>query len=240
MINKTRQFPLKFKPHTELGRQDFMAAKCNIEALRAIELWPNWPFFAMVLYGPQGCGKSHLAHIFAEHVYLNCEHPARVTFINAREITARRVERLHRENFCLIIENLTAKIDNEALFHLFNLYQNEGGYLLLTAENPPSRLNIKLPDLRSRLNMIPCVAIGEPDDEMLTALIVKLFNDRQIMISPEVLSYIIQNMQRSFSYAQKLVAEVDEISLAYKRAVSVPLVKEAIRTLETNVQPDLF
>lgn len=237
---KIKQFPLKFKPKTEFGREDFMAAKCNIEALRAIEMWPDWPFFALLLYGPAGCGKSHLAHIFAEHAAALCEYPVAVPLVNAREITAPRVERFHRDNPCLVIENLTAQIDNEAMFHLFNLYQNEGGFLLFTSEQAPARLNFKLPDLQSRLNMIPSIPIGEPDDEMLSALIVKLFNDRQIIISPEVLNYILQNMQRSFSYARKLVGEIDAVSLASKRAITVPVVKEAIAVLNSNAQGELF
>ena len=70
---KIKQFPLKFKPRTDFGRDDFLVADCNREALNMVEMWPNWPFFAVVLYGPEGCGKSHLAHVFAEHVAACCE-----------------------------------------------------------------------------------------------------------------------------------------------------------------------
>lgn len=237
---KIKQFPLKFKPHTDFGRDDFMVAPCNAKALSMVEMWPNWPFFAIILYGPEGCGKSHLAHVFAEHVAACCEPPLPVHIIQSTAVTLRNAERLHRENPCLVVENLTPKADNEALFHLFNLYQNEGGYILFTAEQAPAQMYFKLPDLRSRLNAVPSIAIEEPDDAMLTALIVKLFNDRQLSISPEVLNYIIQNMQRSFSYAQKLVEETDAISLACKRAVSVPIVKKAMKILNTNVQQELF
>ncbi len=238
--SKVRQFPLKFKPRNDLGRADFMVADCNAEALRIIELWPNWAFFALSLYGPDGCGKTHLAHVFADHVGNCCEHPIPVLIIPAEAVNNRNVERIHRENPCLVVEDLTPSVNNEAMFHLFNLYQNEGGYILFTSEVAPARMHFKLPDLQSRLNIIPSVAIGEPDDEMLTALIVKLFNDRQLIISQEVLNYILQNMHRSFAYAQKLVAEIDNISLARKRAVSIPIVKEAIQSLQTEPQPTLF
>ena len=217
-----------------------MANRCNEKALRAVEMWPEWPFFALVVYGPQGSGKSHLAHVFAEHAASCTERPFPVLIINAQEINNKNVARIHQENPCLVVENLTPRANNEALFHLFNLYQNEGGYILFTAEDAPARMRFKLPDLQSRLNMVPTIAIEEPDDEMLTMLVVKMFNDRQIMISPEVLNYIIRNMQRSFSYARRLVEEVDMISLARKRAVTVPLVKEAMQTLDTHVQQELF
>lgn len=240
MADRIKQFPLKFKPKADFGRQDFMAAKCNAEALRAVEMWPDWPFFALVLYGPKGCGKSHLAHVFAEHAAACTERPFPVLLLNARQINNRNAVRIHAENPCLVVEDLTPKADNEALFHLFNLYQNEGGYILFTSETAPARMHFKLPDLQSRLNMVPTVAIGEPDDEMLTMLIVKLFNDRQIIISPEVLNYIVQNMQRSFSYACRLVEEIDMISLARKRAVTMPIVKEAMQNLDLHVQQELF
>ncbi len=237
---KIRQFPLEFKVCPDFGRADFMENQCNREALQAIERWPEWPFFALVLYGPTGCGKSHLAHIFTQRVAACCQRPIPVAMINALDVKVNKVERLHRENPCLVVENLTPRADNEALFHLFNLYQNEGGYILFTAAQAPARLKFRLPDLQSRLNMIPSIVIEEPDDEMLSVLVMKLFNDRQIIISPEVLTYIVHHMQRSFSYAQKLVAEIDAISLARKRAVSIPIVKEALTVLNTNVQQELF
>ena len=240
MADRIKQFPLKFRPKADFGRADFMVNKCNQKALQAIEMWPNWPFFALVLYGPQGCGKSHLAHVFAEHAASCTERPFSVLIINARALNNQNVARIHMENPCLVVEDLTPKVNNEALFHLFNLYQNEGGYVMFTAETAPARMRFKLPDLQSRLNMVPTVAIEEPDDEMLTMLIVKLFNDRQIMISPEVLNYIVQNMQRSFSYARRLVEEVDMISLARKRAVTMPIVKEAMQNLDLHVQQELF
>ena len=240
MISDNKQLVLKFKTNPDYKRDDFMVSSCNEDAINVIDTWPNWPFFAFFLYGPEGCGKSHLAHVFAERVALMCEKPIAVKIINAKEITSAKVERLHKENPCLVVENLNPKTDNEALFHLFNLYQNEGGYILFTALNAPARMNFKLPDLHSRLNMVPSIAIKEPDDTMLTMLIVKLFNDKQIIISQEVLTYIIHNIERSFSFAIKLVEEVDYISLARKRAVSISIVKEAIENLLSNVQSELF
>ncbi|MBQ8871010.1 MAG: DNA replication protein [Alphaproteobacteria bacterium] len=240
MNNKDRQIPLNFNPKPDYSRDDFMVSNCNLQAIRAIDSWPEWSFFAYVLYGPKGSGKSHLAHIFADHVMNTYYKPIAVKIINAKEITIKKANLLHEESPFLVVEDLNPKVDNEALFHLFNLYQNEGGHILFTAENAPARMHFKLPDLQSRLNIIPSIAIGEPDDLMLTALIVKLFTDRQIIISQEVLNYIIQNMQRSFSFALRLVEEIDFISMAKKRAVSVTIVKEAIEYLTANTQPDLF
>ena len=94
--------------------------------------------------------------------------------------------------------------------------------------------------MRSRLNIVPNAEINQPDDEMLTALIAKLFNDRQIIISQEILDYILTYSERSFAYITKLIAEIDEISWIYGRAVSIPIVKEAIDNLNHDQQLELF
>lgn len=235
-----QQLPLEFEPQAYLDKEDFMVAKCNLAAIRSIDSWPNWSFFALCLYGPTGCGKSHLANIFSNQVSIITNYPYKIPNIKAKDIKPEIIHQLFQEHKCLIVEDLNEDINQEAMFHLYNLYRNEGGYILFTAEIAPARMNFTLPDLRSRLNIIPSVEISEPDDELLSALIVKLFTDRQIIISQEILNYIITNIERSFSYTRKLVAEIDNISLSRKRAVSIPLVKEAMAYLSDNSQGDLF
>lgn len=239
-MSQTSQIAFKFSPHPYLGRDDFMVSGCNFEAVQTIDAWPQWPFFAVCLYGPAGCGKTHLSQIFSDKVSVATHYPYKIPCINASQITLDTPHRLFAEHNCLIVENLNEDIDNEAMFHLYNLYRNEGGFILFTSHQAPARLNVKLPDLRSRLNIIPAIAIGEPDDEMLSALIVKLFSDRQLSVSPEIINYMLNNMQRSFSYCSRLVEEIDNISLARKRAVSIPLVKEAFAALDSHTQGELF
>ena len=132
------------------------------------------------------------------------------------------------------------EINCEALFHLYNQYRNEGGNILFTASTAPARMNFKLPDLQSRLNIVTSIEIKEPDDDLLSSLLIKLFMDRQVMVNPEIINYMVANMQRSFAYARKLVMEIDNISLAKKRAVSVSIVKEAIASLAADTQGELF
>lgn len=236
----TTQLALDFPHRPSLGREDFLIAPCNQEAAAMVESWPNWPYFAVCIYGPEGSGKSHLANVFANNVANITNFPYKIPFIKASDITMENIRSLFEYNPCLVVEELNENINQEALFHLYNLYRDEGGNILFTSDRAPARLSFSLPDLRSRMNIVPAVEIKEPDDDILSALLVKLFMDRQITPTPEVINYAVTNMQRSFAYARKLVAEVDNISLSKKRAVTVAIVKEALNILEDDHQGDLF
>lgn len=238
--NNVKQLPLEFYHRPYMGRDDFMMAECNFEAFRLVDSWPNWAYFAACIYGPEGCGKTHLANIFSDKVSVEEHYPYKIPCLKAYDLTPELPRRLLEANPCLIIENLDGSVDQETLFHLYNMYRDEGGSILFTAAQAPARLNFTLPDLRSRMNIVPSVEIREPDDGLLSALLVKLFMDRQITVSPEVLNYTIANMQRSFAYARKLVAEIDNISLARKHAVTTAIVREAVNSLEHDTQGELF
>ena len=239
-MTQTEQIAFNFTPHPYLEREDFMVANCNFEAVQMVDNWPQWPFFAICVYGPRGCGKTHLSRIFSDRVSVITHYPYKIPLIKAENISLESPFELFKQHHCLIIEDLETTSDQEALFHLYNLYRNEGGNILITSHQAPARLHFSLPDLQSRLNIIPSIAIGEPDDEMLSALIIKLFADRQLTVSPEIINYMINNMQRSFTYCNKLVAEIDNISLARKRAISINTVKEAILMLNSQIQGELF
>ena len=237
-----QQLPLQFATRNYMGRDDFMVSECNRDAYYLVDAWPNWLGNGVFIYGPPGCGKSHLAHLFIDKVRATAEKPIKARIITASSVHMRSVKRLAEENTALVIENVEPKNNNEALFHLFNLFNVPGRYMLWTAETAPNLMKFPLRDLATRLKMLPCVKISEPDDIMLQMLIVKLFDDRQIKISPEILSYIITNASRSFAYIEALVAEIDKISLAYQAAVNYKIVKQAMDWLATQNtrEPDLF
>lgn len=239
---KLSQLPLEFATQNLMRCEDFMVSECNGEAYKMIVSWPNWLTSGMVIYGPKGCGKTHLAHIFADMVMANSEKPVHVGLVPSESVNMKNIKRLAEENVSIVIENLSPKADEEALFHLCNIYNTSGRYVLWTSEIPPSRMNFKLKDLQSRLNMLSCIEIKEPDDIMLRTLIAKLFNDRQLFIGEDILSYIMNNAQRSFSYVRALVEEADYISLVRKTPVNYGVIKEAMERLSDNncCEPDLF
>ena len=245
MINNNenlRQLPLDFTNRCDLGREDFMVSDCNREAFNLVDSWPHWFGSGLLIYGPKGCGKSHLAHLFIDKVRASSASPQKVAIINAAAVNIRNVKRLAEENTAIAVENVMPKNNNEALFHLFNLFNVEGKFMLWTAETAPNLMNFALKDLQTRLNMMPRAAIKEPDDMMLQMLIVKLFNDRQIKITPEILSYIINTAPRSFAYIEALVEEIDKISLAYQSSVNYIIIRKAMEFLQSkdNREPDLF
>ncbi len=234
--NTTTQLPLEFPCRPSLGREDFMVAKCNYAAVTTIDMWPHWPYFATCIYGPSGCGKTHLANVFAQMVAVFTSHPYRIPFIKASQITKDMVHTLFETSQQIVIEELHDLRNQEALFHLYNTYRDLGGHILFTSDIAPARINFALPDLRSRINIVPSFEISPPDDELLLALMLKLFSDRQITPSQDLLNYLLKNMQRSFSYARKLVEEIDNISLSKKRAISIAIAKEALAALDSDLQ----
>lgn len=215
-----RQLALDLGHRPALGLEDFMASPGNAEALAWLDRWPEWPAPAIAVHGPAGCGKTHLAHVFAAR--------SGAVILPAAALTRDDPPRLLPDAPALAIEDADRGVDEVALFHLFNLAKETGRKLLLTGRAAPARWGLALPDLRSRLLAIPCVAIEPPDDELLALLLVKLFADRQLKVPAEVVAYLLPRLERSFAAARALVAAVDAAALAEKREITVPLVREAL------------
>lgn len=214
-----------------LGRDDFMVAPCNAEAVAWLERWPDWPHHALALFGPKGCGKSHLLALFAQH------HGLAAQIIPARQLTAG--DSLHMQLAPVtIIDDLDELSDETALFHLWNRTKESGLYLLLASRTAPARLALALADLRSRLAGLHAVGIGAPDETLLAAVLVKLFADRQLRVGEDVITTILARAERSFAAMGTLVDSLDRASLASRKAVTVKMVRHAL-ALEDDRQGEL-
>lgn len=237
-----KQLPLDFEVRSYMGRNDFMISRCNRKAFEMLDSWPDWLSNGLFIYGPKGCGKSHLAHLFTDKLKQCSNGKQQAVIVPASQVNTRNVKRLAQENVGIVVENVYPQHNDESLFHLFNMFNEEGKYMLWTAEKPVNLMRFSLPDLQTRLNMLPSVEIGEPDDAMLQMLVAKQFNDRQIIIGQDILNYIINNSQRSFAYIRDLVKEIDEVSLAHQCAVNYNVVKIAMENLaqKDKREPDLF
>lgn len=211
------QLPLAFSHASAFGLEDFMPSASNQEALAWLQRWPDWPAPTLVLHGPEGAGKTHLAMIWkARSGAESLDHEA---LGSALEMDASR---------CYLLDPAEPVIDELALLQLYNRLRDEGGYLLLTARRPPQQWGIALPDLASRLVAAPSAALGAPDDELLSALFLKLFDDRQLVMPEPVIRYLLTHMERSFADARRLVDELDRLSLECQRPITIPLARLAL------------
>jgi len=209
-------------PHAEsLSRDDFLEGPANASALALIDSWPEWPNRIMVLAGPEGCGKSHLAAIWAEQ--------AGARSISAHGLVAAAVPGALATG-ALVVEDLNPQaFDERALFHLMNLAREEGAYVLMTARVPPLAFDIDLRDLRSRLRAVPVVTLMPPDDQLLRALIVKFCADRQLNVDETVVGFLATRIERSFAAARHAVEHLDAEALRLGRPVTRALAAELLR-----------
>ncbi len=215
--------PLDLGHRAALGREDFLVAPSNSEAVAWIDAWPNWPAAGLIVYGPEASGKTHLAKVWC--------HRSQALMLEASEIAGREAPSILGSSQAVVIERVDRGVDERALFHLFNVIQAQRGSLLLTGTGAPATWPIALPDLRSRLLALPSVAVGAPDDTLMEAVMVKLFADRQLRVSPDVVSYLHPRLERSLAMVQRVVAALDRTALAEGRAVTVPLARQVLHSL---------
>ncbi len=215
-----KQIPLDLGFRAALDRDDFLVASGNAEAVAWIDRWPAWPGHALALFGPAGCGKSHLAQVFAAK--------ANAPVMRASALKSTQLAELVNTQKAVVVEDADQGMDETAMFHLYNAIKEAGGWMLLTGREAPARWVVALPDLRSRLAAVQAVRIEPPDDDMMQAVLVKLFADRQIAIAPDVVAYLIRHMERTFAKAHQIVHLADRESLAGQRSVTVPLVKSLL------------
>ena len=214
------QLVMPFSASPSYHAADFIRGESNAEALRWVESWPNWPYSIILLHGPKGSGKTHLAHVFAERT--------NATRIDGARVGSVPADHLLTGNHCWMLDNVDTITDQPALAQLINHVRARGDYLLMTASMAAPQLPFELPDLRSRLLALPSAALGAPDDALLLGVLAKAFADRQLRIAPDVLSYASNQLERSYESMHLFASELDTVSLARGRAITLPLVRELL------------
>ena len=218
---RPRQLALALDHAESFAREDFLVGPSNEAALTLIERWPDWPDRLMLLVGPQGSGKTHLASIWA-------------AMAGARSTAARALDAANLPaalaTGALVVEDLAPqRFDERALFHLINQAREERAFVLITARTAPAGWNLAVPDLASRLRARPVIELAAPDDALLRAIIVKLFADRQLAVEESLVAYLATRIERSFAAAQKAVDALDREALRLQRPVTRALAGELFR-----------
>ncbi len=222
------QLSFDLPSRTALGRDDFMVSPGNAVAVALIEDWANWPGGKMVLCGPAGAGKTHLAHVWADL--------AGAQIVAARDLAQVDVPALAAGPVAIEDVPDIAQDDaaQTALFHLHNLAQQNGQSLLLTGCGAPAHWDMSLPDLQSRIMAAQMAELDPPDDALLTAVLAKLFADRQLTPKADVIPYLVPRMERSFDAARRIVVALDAASLSAQKPLTRTL---AARVLDKDT-PD--
>lgn len=216
---KPTQLPFDLALKPGYTRDELVVTPANAAAVAMVDRWPDWPSTAVLLAGPAGAGKSHLAAIWAD-----AAQALRVTpeTIGEEAVVAAAAGRP------LLIDGIDGALDETGLFHAWNAAREAGGQILMTSRRFPAAWRVGLPDLASRLKTATVVEIFEPDDLLLTAVLTKLFADRQVQVEPHVVAFIANRIERSLATAMHIVERLDAAALARKTRISRALAAEII------------
>ena len=217
-----RQLPLDLGHGTGYSRDELVVSGTNAQAAALVDRWPEWPSPIVVLAGPPGSGKTHLASIWRARADAVAIDPRRI-----REQTASLGARP-----ALIDDIDKDPIDEQGLFHLINTVRGAGSTLLLTARRFPSAWRVALPDLISRLKAATTIEIHEPDDLLLAGVITKLFADRQVEVEPHVVQYLVRRIERSLATAMRVVGRLDRAALERKTPITRALAAETVGAMD--------
>ena len=215
-----KQLLFKFKNSKNYNTDDFYVSESNFFAYNLVLNWPNWGKNILNIYGEKYSGKSHLSVIFQNK-------------FGANKIDAKNLN----ENFLtqfkthqnLIIENFDENIDEKNMYSLINVVDRDNKFIIINSTTPINQMNIKLKDLISRLNNCIFAKIDNPDDDLIYAILIKNFSDKQLQIKKNCIEYIIKNIDRSYEKIYEFINKIDQTSLKKKRPIDLKIIKEVLK-----------
>ena len=218
-LKKMSQLYLKFPFKKNYLKKDFYVSSNNLEAYRLIESYPDWPDKKINIYGPKGCGKTHLANILNEKM--------RVFIFKGKIISEILINSLDKID-CLIIDNFEKFTDEDFFYSLINLLEQQNKYLIINSSKPIQHYKTSLKDLASRLDGFISIGIDLPNEELLRVIISKTFSEKQIEINNRNLEYIVKNIDRSYEKISKFINDVDNESLSSGKMINIKLIKKIL------------
>ena len=218
-MNKLNQALFKFEQKQNFAYDDFFVSKCNYFAFSLIETWPKWEKNILNIYGEKFSGKTHLANIFKSK--------SSALFVKESQINDDVFKKIKLHESIIIDEFLNA-IDEKLIYSIFNLVDQDSKYLLIISETPLGELNFNLPDLDSRAKNLLHAKIDTPDDDLIFAIILKNFSDRQIKLEKKLIEFVINRIDRSYSKISEFIYKIDELSLKKKKPINLKTIKEIL------------
>ena len=213
------QLLLNFNHKQNFNYNDFYVSKSNYYAYQLIEKWPNWEKNILNVYGEKFSGKTHLSNIFIDK-YKGIK-------IDEKDLNNNFFKKIKLyEN--IIIDNFCNQSDEKLMYSIFNLIDQDNKYLIINSVDPLNELSFELNDLKSRAKNCLFAKIDNPDDELMFAIILKNFSDRQIQIDKKLIDFIIKRIDRSYGKIADFIYKVDELSLKKKKAINLSIIKEIL------------
>ena len=214
------QLVFKFPFKTKYYEQDYYVSSNNFSAYRLIESWPNWPDKWVNIYGPKGCGKTHLSNILKKKISI-------IEIFDAKKIDEEKIFKFEKLD-CLIIDNYENNIDENFFYSILNHFKQLDTYVVVNSFLPIKNMKLELKDLKSRAESFVSLGIELPTDDLLKVIISKSFSDKQIDISPKISEYIIKNIERSYEKVFKFIKEIDDLSLSSGKSININLIKKVL------------
>ena len=218
-MSELNQLLLDFDYKTNFNEHDFYLSKSNSNAFNFINRWPDWNKKILNISGEKFSGKSHLANIF--------KLKSKAFLINGNKIDNSIFKSLKLYE-SIIIDDFEECNKEEILYSIFNLIDQDSKYLLINSLKPINKIKFKLPDLASRSKNCLYAEIENPDDELLFAIILKNFSDRQIKIEKKIINFIITRIDRSYRKIDEFIYKIDELSLKKKKPINFKTIKEIL------------
>ena len=214
------QLVFKFPFKTKYYEQDYYVSSNNFSAYRLIESWPNWPGKWVNIFGPKGCGKTHLSNILKKKINL-------IHIMDAKKVDNETISKFEKLD-CLIIDNYEKNIDEKIFYSILNQSKQLDNYIVINSIVPIRDIKFELKDLKSRAESFVDLGIQLPTDDLLRVIISKSFSDKQIEITPKISEFIIKNIERSYEKVFKFIKEIDDLSLSSGKSININLIKKVL------------
>ena len=203
-------------------QQDFYVSKNNFNAFKLIESWPNWPSRLINIFGPTGCGKTHLVNILKSKIQSTIISP---------NIVSEDILKKYKTKECLIIDDFNNDKDEKILYSIINQAYQDNKYLIISSPISIKSFQTKLLDLKSRFSSFIDIGIDLPTDDLIRVILTKNFSDKQIQVSQKNIEYILKNIERSYEKINTFSNSIDSLSLTKAQPIKLNLIKKVLNEI---------